>query len=123
MNKKSEEFFRRMLEFLPSTEAAYRKSIATYGEVLETIIIEDIFMHEIIKLLREERNIELLGSIFKYFEEISNDEDAHLINIFSITVLEILGNDRSILRTARNYMGPKTIELQIEADRDLGRKI
>lgn len=123
MNKKSEEFFRRMLEFLPSTEAAYRKSIVTYGEVLETIIIEDIFMHEIIKLLREERNIELLGSIFKYFEEISNDEDAHLINIFSITVLEILGNDRSILRTARNYMGPKTIELQIEADRDLCRKI
>lgn len=123
MNKKSEEFFRRMLEFLPSTEVSHRKSIATYGEVLETIIIEDIFMHEIIKLLREERNIELLGSIFKYFEEISNDEDAHLINIFSITVLEILGNDRSILRTARNYMGPKTIELQIEADRDLGRKI
>ncbi|MCM3293459.1 resolvase [Paenibacillus sp. MER 180] len=123
MNKKSEEFLRKMLEFLPSTEAAYRKSITFNGKVLETVIIEDIFMPEIIKLLREERNINLLESIFKYFEEVSNDEDAHLMNVFSVTVLEILGNDRSILGTAQKYMGSKTIELQIEADRDLGRRI
>jgi hypothetical protein len=121
MSIKSEEFFRRMLHFLPSTEAAYKESIATYGEVLETIIVEGIFMPEIIKLLREERNINLLESIFKYFEEVSNDEDAHLMNLFSVTVLEILGNDKSILGTARKYMGSKTIELQIEADRGLGR--
>lgn len=123
MNKKTEEFFRRKLHFLPSTETAYKKSIETYGEVLETIIVEDIFMPEIIKLLREERDINLLDSIFNYFEEVSNDEDAHLMNLFSVTVLEILGNDRSILRNAQKYMGFKTIELQIEADRDLGRRI
>lgn len=121
MNKKSEEFLKVMLDFLPSADDAYRKSIADYGEVLETVIIEDIFMPEIIKLLSEERNINLLESIFKYFEEVSNDEDAHLKNIFSITVLEILGNDRTILGTAQKYMGTKTIQLQIEADRALGR--
>ncbi|ULO05662.1 resolvase [Paenibacillus sp. 19GGS1-52] len=123
MNKKSEEFLRIMLDFLPSTDDAYRKSIADSGEVLETVIIESVFMPEVIKLLSEERNINLLESIFKYFEEVSNDEDAHLMNVFSVTVLEILGNDRSILGTAQKYMGSKTIELQIEADRDLGRRI
>ncbi|MCR8845341.1 resolvase [Paenibacillus sp. SC116] len=123
MNKKSEEFLRKMLEFLPSTEAAYRESITFNGNVLETVIIEDIFMPEIIKLLKEERNINLLESIFKYFEEVSNDEDAHLMNVFSVTVLKILGNDRTILGTAQKYMGSKTIDLQIEADRDLGRRI
>lgn len=123
MNKKSEEFLRIMLDFLPSTDDAYRKSIADNGEVLETVIIESVFMPEIIKLLSEERNINLLESIFKYFEEVSNDEDAHLMNVFSVTVLEILGNDSSILGTAQKYMGSKTIELQIEADRDLGRRI
>ncbi|WP_238557992.1 DUF7674 family protein [Paenibacillus shenyangensis] len=121
MNKKSEEFLRKMLDFLPSTNDAYRKSIADHGEVLETVIIESIFMPEVIKLLSEEKNINLLESIFKYFEEVSNDEDAYLMNVFSVTVLEILGNDRSILETAQKYMGPKTIELQIEADRGLGR--
>jgi len=123
INKKTEEFFRRMLHFLPSTEAAYKESIATYDEVLETIIVESIFMPEIIKLLSEERNINLLDKIFKYFEEVSKDEDAHLMNLFSVTVLEILGNDRSILGTARKYMGTKTIQLQIEADRGLGREV
>ncbi|WP_138756253.1 DUF7674 family protein [Paenibacillus sinopodophylli] len=123
MNKKTEEFFRRMLHFLPSSEIAYKESIATYGEVLETVIVERIFMPEIIKLLSEEKNINLLDNIFKYFEELSNDEDAHLMNLFSVTVLEILGNDRSILGTARKYMGTKTIQLQIEADRDLGRQV
>lgn len=121
MNKKSEEFLRRMLDFLPSANDAYRKSIEDYGEVLETVIIEDIFIPEIIKLLSEERNSNLLESIFEYFEEVSNDEDVHLKNIFSSTVLEILGNDRSILETARKYMGIKTMQLQIEADRALGR--
>lgn len=121
MNKKTEEFLRKMLDFLPSTYDAYRKSIAFHGEVLETVVIEDIFMPEIIKLLSGERNINLLESIFNYFEEVSNCEDAQLKNVFSVTVLEILGNDRSILGTAQKYMGTKTIQLQIEADRALGR--
>lgn len=121
MNEKSEEFMRTMLKFLPSTNDAYRKSIEIHGETLETIIIEDIFMPEIIKLLSKERNVNLLERIFKYFEEVSDCEDDHLNNVFSVTVLEILGNDRSILEIAQKYMGSKTIQLQIEADRALGR--
>ncbi|MGF7032568.1 hypothetical protein J2T17_003491 [Paenibacillus mucilaginosus] len=123
MNKKTEEFFEKMLYFLPWTEAAYKESIATYGEVLETIIVENIFMPEIIKLLKEEKNIKLLESVFKYFDEVSNDRDAYLMNLFSVTVLEVLGNDRSILETARKYMGTKAIELQMQADRDIGRRV
>lgn len=121
MNKKTEEFLRKMLDFLPSTDEAYRKSIAYHGEVLSTVIIENIFMPEIIKLLNGERNINLLESIFNYFEEVSNCEDVQLKNIFIVTVLEILGNERLILGTAQKYMGTKTIQLQIEADRALGR--
>ena len=121
MSKQSEEFFRIMLEFLPSTSNKYRESIENYGEILETVIIEDIFMPCIIKLLSENKNIKLLERIFKYFEEVSNCEDEHLLNIFSTTVLEVLGNDRAILKIAQEFMGPKTIQLQIEADRSLGR--
>lgn len=45
-----------MLSFLPSTGNDYKKLIEYHGEVLETVIIEDIFMPEIIKLLSENRN-------------------------------------------------------------------
>lgn len=121
MSKRSEEFFGVMLDFFPSLNSAYRKSIEDNGEVLETVIIEDIFMPEIIRLLREDKNIKLLKDIFNYFEEISECEDNHLIKILSITVLEILGNDKTVLSVAQKYMGPKIIQLQREADIGLGR--
>lgn len=121
MRKESEKFFKKMLKFLPSTNRKYEEYLEKYGELLETVVIEDVFMPEIIKLLRENENTKLIERIFKYFEEVSNCEDEHLINIFSITVLEILGNDKTVLKTAQNYMGDKTMQLQIEADKDLGR--
>lgn len=121
MSKKSEEFFRTMLEFLPSTNEKYEEFLEKYGELLETVVIEDIFMPEMIKMLEKNENKELLEQVFKYFEEVLNCNEEHLINIFSTTVLEMLGNDRTILKTAQNYMGDKTMKLQIKADRDLGR--
>lgn len=121
MSKQSEEFFKVMQEFLPSTKDKYRESIEEYGLLLETVVIEDIFMPDIIKLISDNKDINLLEDIFNYFEEVSSCKDKHLINIFSTTVLEILGNDKQILKSAQKYMGPKTKFLQIEADRSLGR--
>lgn len=50
-----------------------------------------------------------------------DSDDPHLVNVFSTTVLEILGNDKAILETAKKYMAPKTMQLQIEAGNELGR--
>ncbi|MEL7607691.1 MAG: resolvase [Sedimentibacter saalensis] len=121
MSEKSEKFLRVMLDFIPSLESEYRNSIENNGELLETVIIEDVLMPEILKLLSEDSNVELLSHIFDYFEEVCNSEDNYLLNIFSVTVLEILGNDRAILEVAQKYMGPKTKQLQVQADVDLGR--
>ncbi|WP_160679949.1 resolvase [Clostridium sp. C8-1-8] len=122
MSKESEKFFRMMLDFLPEREDDYRKSIEEYGALLETVVIEDIFMPDIIHLIKENKKTKLLKNIFDYFENVSNCEDEHLISIFSITVIEILGNDKQVLKIAKEYMGKKTTQLQIEADRSLGRK-
>ncbi|MBQ7775250.1 MAG: HAD-IA family hydrolase [Lachnospiraceae bacterium] len=122
-SKKTDDFFERMLEFFPTVQEEYKRHIEEYNERLDTCIMENIFMPEVMELLRKESDAELLRGIFGYFEEVSNCEDAYLLNIFSITALEILGNDRALLEVARKYMGPKTRELQIEADRDLGRII
>lgn len=123
MSESTAEFFQKMQEFLPSTKEMYNKSLMKYGEVLETIMIEDVFMPPILELLSENKEIQLLESIFKYFEEIAGGNDSPLKNVFSITVLEILGNDKMILETAKQYMGIKTAALQIKADEELGRKV
>lgn len=66
-------------------------------------------------------DLEYAIQLFDYFEELVNGQDLHLINVFSITVLEILGNDKAILGIAKQYMGPKTTLLQMKADKELGR--
>lgn len=114
MSKESELFFKKMLGFLPSTLSDYEKSVNHYGEVLETVIIEEIFMPEIIKLLKTEENINLLKSIFEYFEEVSNGTDTRLIDNFSVTVLEILGSYEELFEVAKKYMGQKTMQLLVE---------
>ena len=92
-------------EMLPSTKDAYNESIKEYGELLETVVIEDIFMPLILNLLR------------------LNSEDFHLINVLSVTVLEKLGDDKAILEIAKQYMGPVTIKMQKEADFAIGRQV
>lgn len=123
MRSSLEKFFENMLRFFPSKKNEYLEYRKDDYRGLDTIIIEDIFMPEVIYLLKKNEDVELLNKIFDYFEEVSTCEEQYLLNIFSITALEILGNDRHILMTAQKYMGPKTKEMQIEADRGLGRLI
>ena len=110
-------------EMLPSTKDAYNESIKEYGELLETVVIEDIFMPLILNLLSVNREEKLLENIFGYFEEILNSEDFHLINVLSFTVLEKLGDEKAILEIAKQYMGPVTIKMQKEADFAIGRQV
>ena len=122
MIKNLDEFIKKLLFFFPETNEKYLKSIKEYKEILPIIIIEDIFIPEIINLLKNDKNISLLENIFNYFEKVSNSNDSYLKNIFEITILESLGNDKEILNKARKYMGPVTSQLQLNADIGLGRK-
>ena len=51
MSKNVREFFEKMQEFFPSTKNAYIESVEEYGEVLETVVIEDIFMPELFNII------------------------------------------------------------------------
>lgn len=106
----------------PNLELQYNKIKREYGDLFETIFLEDVFAPEIIDLLQESQDEKFLYKVFEYFEDISNRGDKHLIELFSITILEILGNDVSILHKAEKYMGKKTLELQKIADIELGRR-
>lgn len=121
MNQNLKIFFEKMQNFFPSTRKAYCESEKEYGEILGTVVIEDIFMPKILDLLVKNENVNLLMNLFNYFEEILEENDPYLVNIFSITILEIFGNDKAILDIAKKYMGPKTALMQIEVDKDLGR--
>ncbi|WP_167956782.1 DUF7674 family protein [Anaerosporobacter faecicola] len=120
MDKVTQEFFDKMMRIIPATSQGYNRSIKENGELLETVVIEDIFMPEILKLLFEDKEKEKIQNIFDFVEETVNC-DKHLRDILSITMMEILGNDSAVLKIAKKYMGVTSIKLQLEADKDLGR--
>ncbi len=121
MNERINEFLKKLISFFPSICEEYSCSKMQYGEILSTVVIEDVFMPRLIETIKQNTNEELLQEIFEYFEVIANTDDICLKNIFCVTILESLGNEEKILKIAREYMGDTTFQLQIEADRTLGR--
>lgn len=120
MDKFTQDFFDKMIEFFPTTRQEYNESIEDYGEILETVVIEDIFMPKILELLYVDKETTKIQAIFNYIEEIVNS-DNHLRDLLSITMMEMLGNDIKVLKVAQRYMGNTSIKLQLEADMNLGR--
>lgn len=121
MSKRINEFLEKLISFFPSIYDEYVYSKMQYGEILSTVVIEDIFMPRLIETIKQNTDKELLQEIFEYFEVIANTNDTCLKDILCVTILESLGNEEKILKIAREYMGNTTFQLQIEADRALGR--
>ena len=120
-----DDFMKELLSFFPYLKEAIDSQIEfNDGKVLNIVIIEDIYMPEIIKLIEKESDKEKLKKLFDFFEKVSTCDNKVLVeNYFSVTVLEILGNDEKILNIAKKYMGPITTKLQRQADLDIGRDI
>ena len=54
------QFFKKMLEFFPNSEIEYNNIIEEYGEILETLVIEDVLMPNLIQLLIKNQEVDKL---------------------------------------------------------------
>ena len=95
-----DDFLKQMTIYFPTIKKDLDEHIQEFGERLDTIVIEDIIMPEIIELLEKDADTKKLKVIFDYFEDVCINSDDYLNNVFSITALEILGNDKNILEHA-----------------------
>ena len=106
-----DDFLKQMTIYFPTIKKDLDEHIQEFGERLD------------IELLEKDADTKKLKVIFDYFEDVCINSDDYLNNVFSITALEILGNDKNILEKAKKYMGPITIKLQREADIAIGRQV
>ncbi len=118
-----DDFFNKMVELFPTIKYKIKLHTIEFGERLDTTVVEDIIMPEVLDLLNKETDQEKIRRVFDYFEDVSINSDEYLNNVFSITALEILGNEKETLDKAKKYMGPVTTTLQREADIALGRDV
>ena len=118
-----DDFYNRMKIFFPNICSDIEQMMEDNFEGLDTIVIEEVIMPEVLGLLKNDTEPEKTRNIFDFFEDVCINSDEYLNNVFSITALEILGNDKDILEKAQKYMGPVTKKLQKEADIALGRYV
>ena len=68
MEENIEDFYGKMLDFFPNKAVEYNimchEMQRDYSERLDTIIIEDLFMPEVVELLRNNKNKDLLKKCF-----------------------------------------------------------
>ncbi|WP_456238896.1 DUF7674 family protein [Saccharibacillus alkalitolerans] len=77
-------------------------------------MLEALFIPQLIELLNENANVNLLERIFEYVEEVFDNDDIHLRNLLSITLLERLGNHKAVLETAKNTWEPKQLDFTLK---------
>ena len=53
----NKQFFKKMVEFFPDSEIDYNNIIEEYGELLETVAIDDVLMPRLIQLLTQTSHI------------------------------------------------------------------
>lgn len=75
-----------------------------------------------IELLVENKEFDKLELYFNFFEEqMYNEGELYVQQVLS-TILAVIGDEPSILRTAFRYMGPNTRKLSNLIEDALGRK-
>jgi len=118
-NITNEQFIEKLFELLPEAKETFKRKEKYLrdgdGNLLYTVVVEDVFMKHILDLLRENKEIKRLKKIFDYFEKVCNSENKRLIgSIFAVTVLETLEDNEDILPIAKGYMGQETTRLHLE---------
>lgn len=116
-----DDFYNEIIEVIPDIKNGIKESLNEYGERLDTIIIEDVIMPIVIQMMDEDVNTQKIREIFNIIEECITNGDKYLVNVVNITILEMLGNEKSTLDKALIFMGKQTKKCQREADRKLGR--
>jgi len=84
-------------------------------------IFGDVFNPFLIRLIKNNNNLNLLKRTFEFLENMAISNDDNVKNVLSVTVLENLGDDKKILNKSFEYMGANTKKLSLEIEESLGR--
>lgn len=111
-----------MLMAIPEVRPVFEKELEWWSEVLPHIVFGDVLNPYLLELLKSDKEIDALKRIFDFFEQMANCNDEKVQNVLAVTVLERLGDEKTILNTATKYMGKQTKVISNDVEKALGRK-
>ncbi|WP_426333061.1 DUF7674 family protein [Paenibacillus silvae] len=115
------EISRLFLEVFPEFEAAYQEHISEYNEELAHVFFGDHVTSEVINQLKLEAFNSKAVKYFAFFEDIAKEADLYSRQVLTTTILTRIGDDITIFKEAKKYMGERTRQLSDEVELLIGR--
>lgn len=88
----------------PDGKQMLENHVATYGEILLHILAGELITEPLIKLLRWNKQVELITKYCSLIELMRREGDDDVINVVDVTILERLSDDDKIWYRFGNYI-------------------
>jgi hypothetical protein len=122
MNNK-ESIVQSFVELFPEFKDNLKDHIDYNDEILPHVFFGDEVNPVLVKLIKDNTDINKLVRIFNFLEEsMFNNADMSVRQILSTTILARLGDEPELLKTSFGYMGENTKKLSGEIELFLERK-
>lgn len=106
-----------LLKEIPELIPSYSREVEAWQDEKPGpyIVFEDLVHAVLVPLLRSGRDAEVLRRLFGLFEQMAASQDKEVVNLLWVAELEFLISQSELLRSAWDYMGPRTKALAREA--------
>jgi|GEM_PF-780548 len=112
-----------LIREIPEIKPFYDEELESWDEEIpgQHIIFGNVLDPYLINLLEINEDKELLGRIFDFLEKMATCSYVKVQDVLGATVLERLGDDKTILKKAQEYMGKETKKMSYEVEKGWGR--
>lgn len=116
-----EYFAKKLVREFPEYQRAYQDHLRAYGEVLGHVFFCEI--NPVLSgLLRSNEDRTQIRKYVDFIEDMYANGDDGVKNIVTVTMLEYLGDDESVLRNAFGYFSPALMEASKAVEAGWGRR-
>ena len=99
MNGSKEAFALALAERFPEFRMAYQEHLEDYGEILGHVFF-DVLHRALVPLLKINEDGEKIRGYIGFLEDMYANGDEDVRNIVEVTILEVLGDDETVLVNA-----------------------
>ncbi len=121
MNGSKEAFALALAERFPEFRMAYEEHLEGYGEVLGHVFF-DVLHRALVPLLWLNEDREKIGKYIEFLEDMYANGDGEVRNIVEVTILEVLGDEETVLRNAFSCFSEDLMTAAQSVERSWGRR-
>ena len=110
-----------LLEQIPELKPVYEAKEQFSGKRFGPhVVYGDILNPVLVQLIESRDNDDLLARMFRFLELLATKGTRDVQDVVRVTVCEYLGKNQRWLTVAREFMGPQTLDLSEQIQRQWG---